>query len=64
MQAGQKFGMQTMNQSLASLVLKRRISREEAMQRTTIPEELNQLLGSPQIPTPPPARPTSVFGRR
>jgi twitching motility protein PilT len=68
MQAGQKFGMQTMNQSLAHLVQKRRISREEAMQRTTIPEELAQLLGSPPGPppgaAPAPARPTSVFGRR
>ena len=70
MQAGQKFGMQTMNQSLASLVQRRRISREEAMQRTTIPEELAQLLGSGPSPggAPAPApgatRPTSVFGRR
>ena len=40
MQAGQKFGMQTMNQSLAELVQKRRISREEALNRSTLPEEL------------------------
>src|SRR4029434_3852694 len=46
MQAGQKFGMQTMNQSLAELVQKRRISREEALNRSTLPEELAGLLGS------------------
>ncbi|HKW93208.1 MAG TPA: type IV pilus twitching motility protein PilT [Methylomirabilota bacterium] len=46
MQAGQKFGMQTMNQSLSELVQKRRISREEALNRSTLPEELAGLLGS------------------
>src|SRR4029450_9996691 len=46
MQAGKKFGMQTMNQSLAELVQKRRISREEALNRSTLPEELAGLLGS------------------
>src|SRR5467141_3481116 len=46
MQAGQKFGMQTMNQSLAELVQKRRISREEALNRSTLPEELAGLLGT------------------
>jgi twitching motility protein PilT len=70
MQAGQKFGMQTMNQSLAGLVQKRRISREEAMHRTTIPEELEGLLGGAAgaanaAPSAPGAtRQTSVFGRR
>ncbi len=44
-QAGQKFGMQTMNQSLAGLVQRGRISQEEALNRTTIPEELAHLLG-------------------
>src|SRR5882724_7975517 len=46
MQAGQKFGMQTMNQSLAELVQKRRISREEALNRSTLSEELAGLLGT------------------
>src|SRR5262244_223280 len=46
MQAGQKFGMQTMNQSLSELVQKRRISREEALNRSTLPEELAQLTGA------------------
>jgi twitching motility protein PilT len=46
MQAGQKFGMQTMNQSLLDLVQKRKISREEALNRSTLPEELAQQLTS------------------
>jgi twitching motility protein PilT len=45
MQSGQKFGMQTMNQSLTELVRKRLITREEAMNRSTLPDELVQLLG-------------------
>jgi twitching motility protein PilT len=43
---GQKFGMQTMNQSLADLVRRRLITREDALNRSTLPEELTQLLGS------------------
>src|SRR5713101_8352799 len=46
MQAGQKFGMQTMNQSLSDLVMKRKISREEALNRSMLPEELSQLLSA------------------
>ena len=46
MQAGQKFGMQTMNQSLIDLVQKRKISREEALNRSTLPEELAQQLNN------------------
>jgi twitching motility protein PilT len=47
MQTGQaKFGMQTMNQSLLDLVQKRKISREEALNRSTLPEELAQQLTS------------------
>jgi twitching motility protein PilT len=45
MQVGQsKFGMQTMNQSLASLYLKGMISMEDAMGRSTDVEELKSLL--------------------
>jgi twitching motility protein PilT len=43
-QSGSKFGMQTMNQSLAELVKRRQVTREEAMNRSTLPEELAQLL--------------------
>jgi twitching motility protein PilT len=44
-QSGSKYGMQTMNQSLADLVRKRLISRDDAMNRSTLPDELAQLLG-------------------
>ncbi|HET6948334.1 MAG TPA: type IV pilus twitching motility protein PilT [bacterium] len=68
MQAGQKFGMQTMNQSLAELVQKRRISREEALNRSTLPDELAGLLGSATgAPASAPAvagAGVSPFGRR
>jgi twitching motility protein PilT len=66
MQAGQKFGMQTMNQSLAELVQRRRIGREEALNRSTLPDELDGLLksggmGAPAAPAPGGGSP---FGRR
>lgn len=45
MQMGQgKFGMQTMNQALASLVDKRLITREDAAGRSADPDELSKLL--------------------
>src|SRR5262249_25986166 len=47
MQAGQKFGMQTMNQSLLNLVQRGKISREEAVHRTMDPEELLRLMNAP-----------------
>ncbi|MGH2394278.1 MAG: type IV pilus twitching motility protein PilT, partial [Candidatus Limnocylindria bacterium] len=46
LQSGSKYGMQTMNQSLAELVRRRQITREDAMNRSTLPEELAQLLQS------------------
>jgi twitching motility protein PilT len=47
MQVGQaKFGMQTMNQSLASLYQRRYISYEEALSRSSDPEELRNLVAS------------------
>jgi twitching motility protein PilT len=69
MQAGQKFGMQTMNQSLFELVQKRKIAREEAINRSTLPDELEQLLksgGGPGTAAPAAAAATggSPFGRR
>ena len=67
MQAGQKFGMQTMNQSLAELVQKRRITREEALNRSTMPEELDQFLKSSGVTAPAAAAgggSGSPFGRR
>ena len=48
MQVGQdKFGMQTMNQSLFSLFQKRQISMEEALMRSQDQEELKQMLSNP-----------------
>ena len=69
MQAGHKFGMQTMNQALVDLIGKRRISREEALNRSTLPEELEQLLKSAPAGAAPAAAPAaggtaSPFGRR
>jgi hypothetical protein len=56
-----------MNQSLAELVQKRRISREEALNRSTLPEELAGLLGT--APAAVAGAPAAVargspFGRR
>jgi len=45
MQTGQeKFGMQTMNQSLLHHVLKRNITLEEAILRSSLPDELSQMI--------------------
>jgi twitching motility protein PilT len=45
MQAGQKHGMQTMNQGLFNAYMKHDISLEEAMRRTHDQQELNNMLG-------------------
>jgi twitching motility protein PilT len=44
LQSGSKYGMQTMNQSLADLVRRHSITREDALNRSTNPDELQQLL--------------------
>lgn len=74
MQTGQdKFGMQTFNQALATLVHKRVITLEVAMQRTSNADELKELIdrGSglnssygarPGAPGAPGARPTPAGG--
>lgn len=50
MQVGQeKFGMQTMNQSLYSLFQKRLISLEEALGRSSDPDEIKQMISNPSI---------------
>ncbi len=47
MQIGQtKFGMQTMNQALADLVLRRLITVDEAMGRTSDPDELKTMIAN------------------
>ena len=48
MQVGQgKFGMQTMNQSLASLVQRRLITMDDAIGRSSDEQELRQLISQP-----------------
>ncbi len=63
-QSGSKFGMQTMNQSLAELVKRREISREDGLNRSTLPEELTQLLQHEGVPAPAGAANSSPFSRR
>jgi twitching motility protein PilT len=53
MQVGQtKFGMQTFNQSLVSLFQRRLITIEEALARSSDPEELRSMLGAGAPPRP------------
>ena len=48
MQVGQeKFGMQTMNQSLYYLFQQRLISLEEALGRSSDPDEIKQMISNP-----------------
>ena len=52
MQSGQdKFGMQTFNQSLASLYFNRQISLETAMLRSSLPDELQDMINRAQAAT-------------
>ncbi len=43
MQAGQRYGMQTMNQSLYALSSKHDISKQQALERTSDLKELQQM---------------------
>lgn len=47
MQAGQKHGMQTMNQSLYQAFANKWISRDQALSRSTDPAEMLQMMGEP-----------------
>ena len=47
MQAGQKYGMQTMNQSLYHALINKWISMEQAIGRSSDPAELQQMIGEP-----------------
>ena len=51
MQAGQKFGMQTMNQGLLIAVQDKQISVEEAMNRSSDPGELEQMMSKLNLRT-------------
>jgi len=58
MQVGQaKYGMQTMNQALISLVERRLITLEEAMGRSHNPDEFRQMLSNANSPTARKERP-------
>ena len=61
---GQKFGMQTMNQALADLVKRRLVSRPDALNRSTLPDELTQLLGSEGATGHAPGGAGPPFGKR
>jgi twitching motility protein PilT len=50
-QTGGKFGMQTMNQSMAALYKKGRITYQEAVQRSSDPEDLKRLIQRASAPT-------------
>jgi twitching motility protein PilT len=47
-QAGQKFGMRTMNQSLADLYLARKITMGDGVGRSSNPQELNEIISRNQ----------------
>jgi Tfp pilus assembly pilus retraction ATPase PilT len=49
MQSGQKYGMKTMNMSLADLYLSRKITVGEAMSRSSNVQELNEILSRTQV---------------
>jgi len=52
MQMGQtKFEMQTMNQSLCDLFLRKMIGYEDAIARSSVPDELNEMIAGKQLPT-------------
>ncbi len=64
MQTGQnKYGMQTFNQALATLVYRRLISQEQAVSLSSYPDELTEMIarGSGMTPggTPPPPGPAA-----
>jgi len=48
MQAGQKHGMRTMNQSLAELYFSRKITIGDAIGRSSNPQEMNEIIGRKQ----------------
>jgi twitching motility protein PilT len=45
MQAGHKFGMQTMNQALFQAFCDRKITKDECLRRSSDPVELQQMMG-------------------
>ena len=56
LQVSQKYGMQTLNQSLYDLVISKVISPERAIYVSNIPEELQRMLGKSPVPSSERAR--------
>ena len=64
MQIGQqKSGMQTFNQSLYSLVSRRMVTLDDAVNYSSDPEELRQMMQTGGTPPPSTAKPVSGGGR-
>jgi twitching motility protein PilT len=64
MQSGQdKYGMQTFNQSLATLVLSKQITQETALTRSSMPEELVEMINR-GAGVNRPATPAGAAGKR
>ncbi len=65
MQMGQsKFEMQTMNQSLCDLFLRKMIGYEDAVSRSSSPDELNEMIAGKQAPMEMGASSTGTQGAR
>lgn len=65
MQMGQsKFEMQTMNQSLCDLFLRKIIGYEDAISRSSAPDELNEMIAAKQLPTEKGTKSTGTQGAR
>ncbi|MGZ4821566.1 MAG: type IV pilus twitching motility protein PilT [Terriglobales bacterium] len=65
MQSGQdKFGMQTFNQSLATLYMTKQISLETATQRSSMPDELQEMINRGAGLSKPASNAAAAQGRR
>jgi twitching motility protein PilT len=65
MQSGQdKFGMQTFNQSLATLYMTKQISLETAIQRSSMPDELQEMINRGAGLSKPASNAAAAQGRR
>jgi twitching motility protein PilT len=49
MQAGKKFGMQTLNDALYALYMNREVTAEEALRVTSAPEEFQRMIGQEPV---------------
>jgi twitching motility protein PilT len=64
MQSGQdKYGMQTFNQSLASLYFQKQITLETALARSSMPDELQEMINRGAV-APKTATPAGGSSRR